>query len=173
MMLIEKKLADLKAAQESGRYTRCPRCGRETMKPKLYTNALSRIADIMVCDTCGADEAKLAFMKSPGTLYTWAGLQPVRPASDFRALPGNEVWKRICKEQLTVLMALYNRFAEGESPEEIRLSAFESCPGLTQIWTSPFILHYRAADGTVVANFKKTENGIEMTGAMIKGGEEK
>ena len=173
MMLIEKKLADLKAAQESGRYTRCPRCGRETMKPKLYTNALSRLADILVCDTCGADEAKLAFMKSPGTLYTWAGLQPVRPASDFRALPGNEVWKRICKEQITVLMDLYDRWNKGESSEEIRLSAFESCPGLTEIWTQPYRLDFRASDGTVVVRLRNTADGIEMTGSMIKGGEEK
>ena len=59
MTRIEKRLADLKAMQESGAYTRCPRCGLPTMKPKLYTNALSRIADIMVCDDCGMSEAKL------------------------------------------------------------------------------------------------------------------
>ena len=44
-------LADLKARQESGEHMPCPRCGRDTMKPALYTNALSREADgIMVCD---------------------------------------------------------------------------------------------------------------------------
>ena len=57
MTRIEKRLTDLKALQESGAFTRCPRCGLPTMKPKLYTNALSRIADIMVCDRCGMVEA--------------------------------------------------------------------------------------------------------------------
>ena len=173
MTLIDKKLADLKAAQESGRYTLCPRCGRRTMKPQLYTNALSRIADIMVCDSCGLDEAKLAFMKNPDTLYIWAGLQPRRPASDFRTLPGRTVWERICKEQVTTLMKLFDRFCEGESPEEIRLAAFESCPGLTEMWTQPYRLDYRAADGTVVIRFRKTQGGSEMTGTMIKGGDSK
>ena len=41
MKLIDKKLANLKAAQERGSYTLCPRCGRDTMKHQLYTNALS------------------------------------------------------------------------------------------------------------------------------------
>lgn len=34
----------------------CPRCGK-AMKAALYTNALSRQIDIMVCDRCGMDEA--------------------------------------------------------------------------------------------------------------------
>ena len=42
MKRIEQRLAHLKAAQESGKYTLCPRCGMDTMKPDLYTNALSR-----------------------------------------------------------------------------------------------------------------------------------
>ena len=36
---------------------RCPRCGRDTMKPKLHTNALSRRADVYICDECGMSEA--------------------------------------------------------------------------------------------------------------------
>ena len=173
MKLIDKKLADLKAAQESGRYTLCPRCGRPTMKPQLYTNALSRIADIEVCDSCGLDEAKLALMQVPETLYTWAGLQPERPASDFRALPGKTVWERICKEQVTTLMNLFNHWSAGENPDEIRLAAFESCPGLSEMWTEPYRMDYAAADGRVVIRFKKTPTGNEMSGAMIEGGDEK
>lgn len=173
MKRIDKKFAELKAAQESGRYTLCPRCGRPSMKSQLYTNALSRIADIMVCDACGVDEAKLAFMKVPDSLYTWAGLQPVLPASDFGTLPGETVWKRICKEQADTLMELFNRFNSGENPEEIRLAAFERCPGLTHIWTEPYRLDYKAADGTVVIYFRKTATGNEMSGSMIEGGDSK
>jgi uncharacterized protein with PIN domain len=35
----------------------CPRCGIARMKPGLTRNALSRHADIYVCDICGTDEA--------------------------------------------------------------------------------------------------------------------
>lgn len=50
---IQEALLDLKARQEAGEKMPCPRCGRDTMKPDLYTNALSRHADgIYVCDDC-------------------------------------------------------------------------------------------------------------------------
>ena len=62
MKRIDQKLADLKAAQEKGTYTLCPRCGCNSMRPELYSNTLSRAADIMICDTCGMDEAKLAYI---------------------------------------------------------------------------------------------------------------
>ena len=42
---IQEALLDLKARQEAGEKMPCPRCGRDTMKSDLYTNALSRHAD--------------------------------------------------------------------------------------------------------------------------------
>jgi len=161
MKLIDKKLADLKAAQEKGIYTKCPRCGCGTMKPELYTNALSRAADIMVCDTCGMDEAKLAFMNAPMSLYQWAGLQPDRPDSDFKATASAEVWKRIEAEQMRTLCELYDRYERGGDSEEIRLEAFERCPGLTQLWTEPFQAKYSAADASILIRFRGTPYGIE------------
>lgn len=169
MKRIDEKLLHLKAAQEAGSYTLCPRCGRDTMFPSRI-RALSRLADIMVCESCGMDEAKLAFMRMPGTLYTWVGLQPDKPESDFKALSGREVWERICREQFSNILHLYERCLSSESPEEIRLCAFESCPGLTEMWTEPYRMDFKAADGTVVIRFRNTSDGIEMTGAMIKGG---
>ena len=69
---IQKALADLKARQEAGEHMPCPRCGRDTMKPALYTNALSRVADgIMVCDDCGTQEALLACWHSCRTRCPW------------------------------------------------------------------------------------------------------
>ena len=56
----ESVLADLKARQLAGEHMPCPRCGSFTMKPDLHTNALSRHADIYVCDGCGTEEALLA-----------------------------------------------------------------------------------------------------------------
>ena len=66
---MKQALLDLKEKQKKGLYTLCPRCGRDTMKPDLYTNALSRQADIMVCDSCGSEEAILAFMNKPYSLH--------------------------------------------------------------------------------------------------------
>ena len=164
---LEKRLLDLKARQEKGTYTLCPRCGLPTMKPALHTNALSRIADIMVCDTCGVDEAKLAFMRMPGTLYQWAALQPVKPRSDFKAMTGKEVWESIVNNQANTITRLYHRFKDdSEDADSIRYDAFESCPGLIQIWTEPFYMKYAASDGSVVVVFKETSDGLEMTASM-------
>lgn len=169
MKLIDKKLANLKAAQERGSYTLCPRCGRDTMKHQLYTNALSRVADIMVCDECGVDEAKLAFMNVPTSLYHWAGLQPDRPASDFKAMPGEEVWQILSTQHAPVLFRPFERHLNGDDDEEIRLAAFESCPGLSQIWTQPFQMKFEVADGTLVLRFKKTDSGNEVCADLLPG----
>ena len=89
---VQKALADLKARQEAGEHMPCPRCGRDTMKPALYTNALSRVADgIMVCDDCGTQEALLAFMQNPMPVDEWAFLNPDLPSADFKDLPGKAV----------------------------------------------------------------------------------
>ena len=159
MKKIEQRLADLKAAQEAGKYTLCPRCGMNTMKPNLYTNALSRSADIMVCPNCGVDEAKLAFMNAPMSLYQWAGLQPRRPDSDFKALPAAMVWERVKEEQMPMLRELFRRLQNGEDAAELRLDALESCPGLTQLWMEPFQAKYDAADGAVLIRFRSDANG--------------
>ena len=45
------------------------------MKPSLYTNALSRAFDIMVCDECGMDEAMAAFAGRPKLIEEWACMQ--------------------------------------------------------------------------------------------------
>jgi 4-hydroxy-3-methylbut-2-en-1-yl diphosphate synthase IspG/GcpE len=41
-----KILGNLKARQDSGEHMLCPRCGRDTMKESIHTNALSQHADI-------------------------------------------------------------------------------------------------------------------------------
>ena len=167
---LEKRLLDLKARQETGEYQLCPRCGQDTMNPSLPRNALSRSADILVCSSCGLDEAKMAFMNTPDSLYSWVGLQPERPNSDFKTLPGKEVWERLSKEQKETLTSLYERYEAGEDPNEIRLCAFESCPGLLQIWTQPFQMNYAAADGTVVLRFWRKNGLLEITADLIERG---
>ena len=150
---LRKALADLKTRQEKGTYTLCPRCGLDTMKPDLYTNALSRQADILVCDQCGQDESVLAWMNKPYSLYRWAALQPEKPASDFKNRPGKEVWAIICDRQAVTISTLYRRFIRGEDPEEIRFLAHEQCPGLIDLWTEPYHMKYECVDGPLTIAF--------------------
>lgn len=49
----------------------CPRCGHARMKPILQRNALSRSADISVCDVCGTDEALRASENNALPLTEW------------------------------------------------------------------------------------------------------
>ncbi len=168
MNRIEKRLADLKARQEAGTYTLCPRCGRDTMKASLYTNATSRLADIMVCDECGINEAKLAWMRNPDTLYIWAGLQPVRPQPDFKDLTCEQAWERIRTEQAVMIRNFYDRNQQGESSDELRFEALETLQGLSQIWLKPFYLRYQALDAVLVVQFKSTRNGKELVAAIAE-----
>lgn len=62
MERVTKSIGDLKARQYAGEHMPCPRCGRETMKANIHTNALSRHADIYICDTCGTEEDLLKFI---------------------------------------------------------------------------------------------------------------
>lgn len=51
----------------------CPRCGRYRMdRTDPIRNALSRHAEIQVCDPCGTEEAILDFTGSPMPLKDWA-----------------------------------------------------------------------------------------------------
>ena len=50
----------------------CPRCGRLTVKERLTTNALSRHADVYICDACGMDEAVRDMKGNPLPLKDWA-----------------------------------------------------------------------------------------------------
>ena len=58
-------------AQMDGVYI-CPRCGHLTVKEQLTTNALSRHADVYICDACGMDEAVRDMEGNPLPLKDWA-----------------------------------------------------------------------------------------------------
>lgn len=73
---IEMLLADLKARQLAGEHLPCPSCGRDTMKERVATNALSRHAEIYVCDACGMAEALLCALGAPIQLDQWACAKP-------------------------------------------------------------------------------------------------
>ena len=88
---IRQRLLDLKAAQDADTPMRCPRCGADTMKHPMATNALSRVADLYICDSCGNAEGLLAFMQHSHPLHRWSVFQPQKPDSDFKARPTKDV----------------------------------------------------------------------------------
>ena len=155
-----RKLGDLKARQDTGEHMHCPRCGADTMKAPVHTNALSRVADIYICDACGSAEAMLAFMNQEYPITSWSAFQPHRPKSDFRDLPAADVLMWIALEQIDTLTEICKRCTEDpEHAAEYRLEAFESCPGLTELWPQPFQAKYDAADGAVLVRFKMDADG--------------
>ena len=79
---IEKKLLDevfaayrdvQEDASEMAQVIPCPRCGKQTMKMHLRSNALSRrVPGIMICDRCGTEEALDDMMGTPMDVHKWA-----------------------------------------------------------------------------------------------------
>ena len=146
---IRKALGDLKARQDAGEHMLCPRCGRNTMKKNIHTNALSRYADIYICDACGTEEALLKFMSNPLPVTEWAYFHPAPLPSDFKTLSAETIWERVQDTQVPFLVSLNERWQEEHEYEdfsEYRAAAFESCPGLTQLWERPFRAEYAVSE---------------------------
>lgn len=57
--------------QQDGHFA-CPRCGMYVMGSVVTRNALSRRADVYVCDACGTREALEDMMDSRTPLTGWA-----------------------------------------------------------------------------------------------------
>lgn len=169
---IERALADLRARQHAGEWMPCPRCGRDTMKSNLHTNALSRhAAGIYVCDECGTAEAMLDFMNNPLPTEMWALFQVPRPESDLKVLPGRDVWERIGMEHGPILIDLFKRWTQekpGASFTPYRWEAFKKCPGLTEIWEQPFQAKYDVADGELILRLRHTDEGVEIAADLLE-----
>lgn len=162
---VHKRLLDLKARQLAGEHLPCPRCGRDTMKVKLHTNALSRHADMYICDECGTAEAMLDFMNNPLPLLLWACMKNDLPRTDFRTLPAKLVFMRIESEQIPYLCELYERWRTEPEPKHSRQleychEAYRRCPGLTTLICEPFQATYRVAEGRLLIRFKKSGEGV-------------
>jgi hypothetical protein len=140
------------------------------MKPDLHTNALSRHADIYVCDGCGTEEAMLAFMNNPLPMRCWAALMPKRPASDFIARSSSDVLAEVIRTQVSLLIEIYRQMERGElDSEDAQYEVYSQCAGLTKFWTAPFHVQYDTADGSVLIRFRKRGDEIEYcTSAFAK-----
>ena len=166
----ESTLADYKARQLAGEHIPCPRCGSFTMKADLHTNALSRHADIYICDRCGTEEAMLVFMNNPLPMRCWAALLPKRPASDFIARSSSDVLSEVIRTQVPLLIEIYKQLDRGElDSEDAQYEAYSQCAGLIDFWTLPFHVQYDTADGKVLIRFRRCGGEIEYcTSAFAK-----
>ena len=158
---MKTRLADLRARQQAGEHLLCPRCGQDNMKASLYTNALSRhIEDIYICPSCGTAEAMLDFMKQELPLIQWAVFRPLRPASGFQSMTAADVLAKVIADQIPTLTHTYELCRDDPAQaDEYRAEAFESCPGLTQLWTDPFVAQYDTMDVPVMIRFRTTADG--------------
>lgn len=75
---VARKTVDAYARKQKNGTRYCPRCGGQTIKPCLAANALSRRANIYVCDACGMDEAVRDWMGEPLPFVDWAVVQKRR-----------------------------------------------------------------------------------------------
>lgn len=79
-------LESVKKAQLSenphGSIHRCPRCGAD-MKKDILHNALSRHADVYICDACGTDEAVRDWGKNVLPLFDWFVIRNLETYGEF------------------------------------------------------------------------------------------
>ena len=167
---IMKGLADLKDKQQAGVQMPCPRCGRDTMKPSLETNALSRHADLYICDECGTAEAMLDFMRNPLPIEQWAAFREDVPRADFKDISGKEALKIVRAEHIPRMIRIFRESKAGDTdPASLRSEAIRECPGLTQIWLQPFQALYRTADGEILVRFRQNGSGVEIACDLLPG----
>ena len=167
---IRQRLLDLKAAQDADQPMPCPRCGADAMKHPITTNALSRHADLYICDSCGTAEALLAFMGQIYPLHQWNAFEPQRPPADFRSKPASAVLAEVIQKQVDTLTRLY-RLCRADPDNAVwhRLAAFECCAGLTELWTDPFRAKYTCQDGSVLVQYCTAASGqILMSAGIIE-----
>ena len=166
---IEKRLLDLKARQDKGEHMNCPRCGRDSMKDPVYTNALSRHAGVYVCDECGTSESLLDMMQNPLPLADWACIR-VAP-SDFKASTAEGYRATVEKEHVPFLITLFQDWRKhtlGDDFRAYRDAANKHCPGMTALWCSPFQAEYRAEDESrLLVRLREKEGRVEYSVSVL------
>ena len=167
---IRQRLLDLKAAQVADTPMHCPRCGADTMKHPMHTNALSRHVDLYIYDSCGTAEALLDFMGQTYPLNQWSAFEPQRPPADFKARTAYDVLAEVLQTQMEILNHTYTLCRDDPTNAMWhRNDAFESCAGLTELILEPFYAKYSYADGTVLVQFRTTKDGtIQMSASVVE-----
>lgn len=175
--MFEDILADLRDRQMNGEHMPCPRCGKDRMKEKVTTNALSRyVDDVYICDECGRSEAMLAYMGNPLLVEDWAVFSPKRPEGDFRAVPAVEAQREIERDQLPYLIDLYTGMRADTGDPDLRACRYDilsRCKGVYGIWISPFRVTYRVSEGTLMLRLRLGPDGAQYAFDLMKGGDAK
>ena len=106
----------------------------------------------------------LAYMHQSSPLSGWAAFRPKRLSCDLQARPAGEALPEIVGRQMAALTRIYRLCRDDpDNAEWYRLEAFESCPGLIELWPQPFQAKYQAADGAVLIRFRNgPDGGIQM-----------
>ena len=154
---LTQRLLDLKTRQEAGEKMPCPRCGRNTIKTPLAHNALSRYADIYVCDECGITEAMLDMMRNPLPLEQWKVFMDTGPQLNFKALSMQELAGRVLGSQTEELLRLHSAWVNRSANatfDALREEALTACSGLVDLWENPFCAVYQARDGQVMVRLR-------------------
>lgn len=103
-------LAGIKLRQEKCERMSCPRCGNDAMNENPMRNALSRQADVMICDACGQQDAILAMMNNPLPLSLWACFnQPNPEADEVNVMPALDLKEHVLSKHIDYLIMLFNR----------------------------------------------------------------
>lgn len=150
----------------------CPRCGKDTMKPDIRSNAKSRYEDIWICDECGTAEGLLAFMNNPLPLSEWACFLTDLPQGDFKAVPGEQAWEEIEQTQLPFLTGLFERWEQEGRPPHSRdfwVEARRKCKGISNLWLCPFAAEYKVSDGDLLLRFRSMGGRTEVAYDVIGG----
>jgi len=115
-------------------------------------------------------EAMLDMMRNPLPLPQWACIKGELPPSNFEALPGAIVLERLQKDQIPYLTRLFEEWHGNGTQRDFephRLEAHRQCPGLTALWSQPFMASYLVADGQLVIRFRTGDHGTEVATDMI------
>ena len=73
------------AAAEMAQVLPCPRCGKQTMKMRLHSNALSRqVPGITICDRCGTEEALEDAVHQPMDVRKWALIETYMKGANLK-----------------------------------------------------------------------------------------
>lgn len=110
-------------------------------------------------------------MNNPLPMEMRAMFRVPRAETDLNTLPGEAVWERIQVDHGLVLIDLYKRWLRekpGTSFTPYRWETFRRCPGLTEIWESPFQAVYNVADGELLLRFRHTDEGVEIAADLLE-----
>lgn len=170
---MKNRLADLVARQAAGEHMCCPRCGHDSMKDDILQNGLSRHVDnVYICPDCWVQEANLDVMNRELLLIQWAAFRPKRPENPYKNIEAEEAADLIEQEQISTLHDIFRLCQQDpENSMEYRARAFESCPGMTELWTQPFMATYETQTEPVVVQFKEM-NGHDMYSINVLGGDD-